>query len=257
MIKGLIVMNPRVGPKSRRLKLRKTKTTMKVARRRRSVLRHRKVRRNPPHSAAMRRKIGLAVRRANARRKSGGARRTVVRTKVVRRTRTRSVPVFRTRTRTLVKRIRSRRRSGGGGGRKLSLGGIISKDNLMLAGGVIGANLLSRVVIGKFGTMLPGAATPMGNAAYTLGISVGGAYLVRRFSPKLAEGLIIGGLVAVVNQVVAMALPAAAVGEYLGAGYDPTMSLGPATQQMAQINAPAPSVDAYLDSQPAFDNSAW
>lgn len=127
----------------------------------------------------------------------------------------------------------------------------------MLAGGVIGSTLLSRVVLARVGGMLPGAAHPLGNAAYTLGIAVGGAYVTRRFSKSFAEGLIIGGLVTVVNSVLTMALPAAAVGEYLGAGYQATQSLGPVSQQMAREIAPTPQVDAYLDSQPAFENSAW
>ena len=79
----------------------------------------------------------------------------------------------------VARRFRARRRSGGGG--SLRLGSIISKDNLMLAGGVIGSTLLSRVVLARVGGMLPGAAHPLGNAAYTLGIAVGGAYVTRRF----------------------------------------------------------------------------
>jgi len=158
----------------------------------------------------------------------------------------------------VARRFRARRRSGGGGG-SFRLGSIISKDNLMLAGGVIGSTLLSRVVLARVGGMLPGAAHPLGNAAYTLGIAVGGAYITRRFSKSFAEGLIIGGLVSVVNSVISMALPAvapAAVSEYLG-GYNATQSLGPVSQQMASTTAPTPQVDAYLDSQPAFENSAW
>lgn len=125
-----------------------------------------------------------------------------------------------------------------------------------MAGGVIGSAALSRAVIARWGGSLPGAAHPFGQAAYVLGISVGGAFLLRRFNRQLSEGFIIGGLVSVVSTVIGSIVPAARVNEYLGA-YEATQSLGPATQQMAAQIAPTPQLDAYLDSQPAFENSAW
>lgn len=253
MIKGLVIMNPRTR---RQRRGKSTNKTMKyTVRRRRGVSRSR---RNPPLSAAHKRKISLAVKRAMRSRKSTGKRSAPRRAKTRARTVTRTITKVRRvgRRAPIVRRVRARRRSAGLGAR-LSLGNIISKQNIALASGVIGSTLVSRVVIGRIGSMLPGATHPLGNAAYTLGISFVSAKLVSRFSRSLAEGLVIGGLVSVVNSVLSMAMPAAAVGEYLGAGYDPTMSLGPATQQMANQVAPAPQVDAYLDSQPAFDNSAW
>lgn len=261
MIRGLVIMNPRRGSKR--------KTTMKSRRRRR--LASRRVRRNPPHSAAMRRKISLAVKRANARRRAGGSRttrrRSVRRAAVVRRTsrRRRSAsPIIIRRTSRPARVIRSRRRrSSGRRLSNLSLRGVLSRGNFALAGGVIGSSILTRVVIARFGGMLPGMTHPIGQAAYALGISVGGAMLVRRFSRNLAEGMVIGGLVTVVNSVIGMITPRAAVGEYLGeylpghTQYNATMGLGPATQDMASQIAPTPQVDAYLGSQPAFENSAW
>lgn len=239
-----------------------------IRRRRRTA---RRTRRNPPHSAAMRRKIGLAVKRAMSKRRAGGGttrrrRSGRVRTRTIVRTRTRRIAVAAPRRRRrsagggirrAVRRIGARRRNAGGG--KLSLGSIFSKENLGIAGGVVGSTIITRFVLGKFGNMLPGASSPIGQAAYSLGISFAAATVLKKVSPgfrNVADGILIGGLVQVVNSVMTMALPKAAVAEYLG-GYDPVMSLGPATQQLANTVAPAPRVDAYLESMPAFEDSAW
>lgn len=249
MVHGMVIMNPR--------RKARTRKTMKVRYRSR-----RRTRRNPPHSAAMRRKIGLAVKRAMAAKKraGGGTRRSKVRTrtKIVRSVRVVRAPARRRVRRSAVRRVvRARRRSASGGLRgNIRLGSLIRRENLMLAGGVIGSTILTRFVMSRVGGMLPGAATPIGGALYTLGISFVGAKLAERVSKPLAEGILIGGLVTVVNSLMTMVLPAAAVGEYLGQ-YEATMSLGPATQELARSVAPTPQLDAYLDSQPAFENSAW
>lgn len=250
MIHGMVVVNPRRKAKSR--------NKMKVRYRSR-----RRTRRNPPHSAAMRRKIGAAVKRAMAAKKRAGGssrRRSRTRTRTVTKTRTVVVRAPRRRSRSVrraVRRhVRARRRTMSGLRGSIRLGSLIRKENLMLAGGVIGSTIVTRFVMNRVGGMLPGATHPLGQAAYTLGVSFVAAKLAEKVSKPLAEGILIGGLVTVVNSVMSMVLPAAAVGEYLG-GYDATMSLGPATQQLAQVNAPTPQIDAYLDSQPAFENSAW
>lgn len=245
MIRGIVLMNPR------------KKTKMKA--RRKSY----RTRSNPRHSAAMRRKIGAAVKRANATRRAGGARRSKKsrRTAVV--VRSASLPARRSARRSVRRSVVSRTyraRRSSGGGRSISMKSIISKDNMLLAGGVIGSNLLSRVLMSRFGNMLPMASNPWVNSAYVLGISFVGAKVASKFSKPLAEGLLIGGLVAVINnivstvmpaQVAAPAAPAAPVSEYLGA-YG-TLGVGPVSQQVAT----APHVDAYLDSAPAFEGSAW
>lgn len=237
----------------------------------------RRYRKNPPKmTPALRAKIGRRVRAAMRARRHGGSRRTRTRTKVrtvvrhsspvVRyRTRTRSVIRYRSRGRSVARRHarRTGRRGSRGVSIPISVGSVFSKDTLTIAGGAIGSGLLTSIVLNRFGGMLPMSNSPIGGIFYRLAIPVGGAYVVNKFlkQRKLAEGMIIGGVVLALNQVInlylpqvgaAVAAPAptiAPTGEYLGAlppmnaSYDATSTFG----------APPSSIS----SEPAFPDSAW
>lgn len=237
----------------------------------------RRYRKNPPKmTPALRAKIGRRVKAAMRAKKMGGHRRTRTRTRV-RTVVRRSAPVvrYRTRTRRIVRyrarrhamaRRHHRRRSAGSRGVSIPIGvkSVFSKDTLTIAGGAIGSGLLTSIVLNRFGTMLPMSGSPIGGIFYRLAIPVGGAYVVNKFlkQRKLAEGMIIGGVVLALNQVINLYLPQvgaavnatpapaiAPTGEYLGAlppmnaSYDATSTFG----------APPSSIS----SEPAFPDSAW
>ena len=226
---------------------------MKTITRRRSVRRAsaRRIRRNPPKmTPAMRAKISRAVkasiraRKFNKPTQSSGPvvryrNRTV--TRVIRR----SAPV---RGR-VVRRRRSRGSSLGGFNLKSILGG----DTLKLAGGTVGAAALTTFVLSRFGASLPMANTPYGMIAYKLAIPLAGAYLVRRMDRKVAEGMVIGGVVLAINQVISMVstpTPAVATtGEYL----TPVGALPPGESAVARFGG----VNGVYDNSSAFASTAW
>jgi len=105
------------------------------------------------------------------------------------------------RTRMITRRVvRSNpRRRRGGRRSSASLGGlniksILSRNNLTIAGGAVAASSLTDYVIRNFGRNLPGITNIYAVSAYQVAIPVVGAYLTRRFSPALAQGMLIGGL---------------------------------------------------------------
>lgn len=126
--------------------------------------------------------------------------------------------------------------------RNPAFAGIATKDNLALAGGALGASLVTNLVISRFNRFLPGVNTALGRIAYNVGVPVLAAMLTRRHVPNLAKGMIIGGLANGLGQVVTAtnlipagsaaasapaalpSAPAAPVGEYLneylGAGME-------------------------------------
>jgi len=239
----------------------------------------RRVRRNPPKmTPTMRRKVSLGVRRALAAKRAGRSTRrrsapraaVVVRRSRPRRRSTMALAVRRSYSAPARRSFRRRRsglvRSSGGFGLK----SLISKDNLTVAGGAIGAGILTTIVLGRFGNVLPMSNQPIGVIVYRAVIPLGGAYLLRRVNPRLAQGFLLGGIILALNEVVRQYVPqigalansaaapaVAGAGEYLGglpgayrgmpnmnANYDATSAFG----------AAPPSV---YDSEPAFPNSAW
>lgn len=212
----------------------------------------RRVHSNPGHhSPAMRRKIGLAVKRAMAARRRGGA--------VSRRSARRSVTVIR----------RSSRRRFGGGGSSFGGGSLISsfksalsKGMLMKAGGAVGGTLLVSYALRRFGDKMPLANHPYGRCIYTLGIPVAAAYFVRRKNRDLAEGLVIGGLVMTINTLIAgfrpggAALPAAAPAAAPLGSYSVAGELGTG-QPFSYYPQGMDDPHAMGGGNAAFPSSAW
>ena len=234
----------------------------------------------------------LNPRRRKAR-KSRKARRTVRRSRPaasaaprrrVRRSARRKARVFKARGQSVMLKVNPRRRSfrrgsRSGGGSLMAMGrDLISRDTLMLAGGAIGATAITTIVTSRLGDKLPGVNTTVGGAAYVMGIPLVAAFLVRRWSPALAKGLVIGAAAQGINALAGGAIASAvakasgttpttgtgeylgrrAVGEYLGrqksvagVGYD-------AINQFSRgVGAQMRPRDAYLGNDQAFRQSAW
>lgn len=181
---------------SRRTSRRPAHNPPKQLRRRRAA--RRAPRRNPPKSGqkgyktpeSVRRKISLAVKRAQAAR-SGGVRNKV-----------RSI--FR-------KGTTSRRRAGGSRGRRNLLsfmkGGseikrLFSAPTVKLAVGAVGAGFVTSIIVNRFGQHLPGIASPVGRVGYRLGIPLLAAAVTRKFDHNLANGMVIGAAVSGVNEII-------------------------------------------------------
>jgi len=201
----------------RSIRLRRSRSGRFVARRkvataRRSTRRRvsRRVRTNPPKmTPAMRKKISLAVKASFRRRAAGGpVRRAARRVTTLARRITR--PSF------AMARRPARRsmahRSGGGGGSSLKSGkgimGMVSKDTLMIAGGAVAASFGTGLLLNKIGDKLPGmsSANPKtaeyARALYSVAIPIGAAYLLRNKQRRIAEGLVIGGLIMGFNSLI-------------------------------------------------------
>lgn len=114
---------------------------------------------------------------------------------------------------------------------------IFAKDTLAIAGGAVGASLVTNYTVARLNNVLPMVNTPFGRVGYNVLIPVVGAMILNRWVPNVAKGFIIGGLANAIGQTVAatgvlpaatipqapsvQALPApaaapAATGEYLG-----------------------------------------
>lgn len=72
----------------------------------------------------------------------------------------------------------------------------------MKAGGAVIASLGTGLVLNRWGASLPMATNKWGRVAYSVLIPVTGAFLVRKYSRSLAEGMVIGGLVMGINAIV-------------------------------------------------------
>jgi hypothetical protein len=119
---------------------------------------------------------------------------------------------------------------------------LVSKDTLMVAGGAVLGGLATSFVFSRFGPTkvsatgalvpkaagefkLPGSDSRYGPLLYSLLIPVAGAYALHKSQPKLAQGMIIGGAVLLIQNVVNLAQGAltgggrvAGAGSYLNAG---------------------------------------
>jgi hypothetical protein len=187
----------------------------------------RRVRTNPPKmTPAMRKKISLAVKRSIRARKSAPrsvARRSSRRTSMVVARRSSTIsPAIRRKISLGVRRANrggsSRGSSGGGSSIKAGKGilGMVSKDTLMIAGGAVAASFGTGIILAKFGSKLPGmtSANPKtveyARAAYSVVIPLGAAYLLRNKQRRIAEGLVIGGLIMAFNSLIRTFAPTAA-----------------------------------------------
>lgn len=80
-------------------------------------------------------------------------------------------------------------------------GSVFNKENLTIASGAVVASVGTNYALGMIGSRF-GAQSPYARAAYQVGIPVIAAMLVKRFSPNMAKGLIIGGLASGIGQLV-------------------------------------------------------
>lgn len=197
----------------------------------------RKHRRNPPKmTVAIRRKISRSLRRRKSRR---------------------SYSVNPPAVRSSRRSRRSHRSSTAGYAAVLGrgeLGRLFSRQNLTVAGGAVLSSLTTSWVMKKFGASLPFSGSVYGRMAYKALIPVGAAMVVKRWSRPLAEGMIIGGAVLVINEVVRMlmsssilgsaASPVAATGEYL----DPVGEyLDPVGEYLDPSGSHANTLGGYAD----------
>jgi hypothetical protein len=138
-------------------------------------------------------------------------------------------------------KIRKNRSRGGMAGIKGFASQFTKRENLSLAGGVLLAPIATSFV--RRSITLPAIGTaPVTNAVYGLLIPGLGALLTRRFSPALANGMIIGGIAEVVKSFLPVAQTATAQ-RYLGEYLDPRRSMGAyiAPRQNATIGASVPN----------------
>jgi hypothetical protein len=160
----------------KRRKRRKTKTKIKVRRQKRR-----------------------AVRRAKPAQLKGGA-------SMAKRTKTRRKPVTRSRRRRAGRRAVSR------GGFSLNRGGFISRDLLMMAGGVVAGSLGTSFILGKLRENdsvakylpVPTNGDPdYKGAIVTAGIGLLGGYFGRKYNQKMATMFAVGGVVAAATGLIA------------------------------------------------------
>ena len=148
---------------------------------------------------------------------------------------------------------------------------VFSKENVTLAGGGLASYLLTRYLMNlKKGGDLSGAPLlPQGTGetqklirvAYAVGIPVVGAMLTRRFSPGLARGMFLGGLINGAQQLFTEYAPTEfkktfGLSEYLD--YTPMSALNgtPGYSAINQFSAVRPMNSAFANSS-AFPADAW
>lgn len=130
---------------------------------------------------------------------------------------------------------------------------LISRENLVTAGGVVAASIVTRFVateLAKRKIALPLAAQypTAANAVYNLAIPVLGAALTRRFSPALARGMIFGGLAASISSLITSfnaPKSTAATGRYMREYLDPVRSTGAYLAPRAAASMPVRGMGAY------------
>lgn len=130
---------------------------------------------------------------------------------------------------------------------------LISRENLVTAGGVVAASIVTRFVateLAKRRIALPLAAQypTAANAVYNLAIPVLGAALTRRFSPALARGMIFGGLAASISSLITSfntTGTTAATGRYMREYLDPVRSTGAYLAPRKAASMPVRGMGAY------------
>jgi len=148
----------------------------------------------------------------------------------------------RTKRRTYMK-IRKNRSRGGMAGVKGFASQFTKRENLSLAGGVLIAPIATGFVRRTITLPTLGSAN-VSNAIYSLLIPGLGALLTRRFSPALANGMIIGGIANAVSGLIPQITGQTATAQrYLGEYLDPRRSMGAyiAPRQNATMGASVPN----------------
>ena len=166
-------------------------------------------------------------------------------------------------------RRRSYRMNPFGGNIMSQVKSVFSKENVTLAGGGLASYLLTRYLMNlKKGdtteSLLPqgtGEAQKLIRVAYAVGIPVVGAMLTRRFSPGLAKGMFLGGLINGAQQLFTEYAPTDfkktfGLSEYLD--YTPMSALNgtPGYSAINQFSAVRPMNSAFANSS-AFPADAW
>lgn len=166
-------------------------------------------------------------------------------------------------------RRRSYRMNPLGGNIMSQVKSVFSKENVTLAGGGLASYLLTRYLMNlkKGGTtesLLPqgtGETQKLIRVAYAVGIPVVGAMLTRRFSPGLARGMFLGGLINGAQQLFTEYAPTEfkktfGLSEYLD--YTPMSALNatPGYSAINQFSAVRPMNSAFANSS-AFPADAW
>lgn len=283
-MKALLFLNP----KRKKRRVSKTPNTAMASRKHRKSRKSRSARRahrsRKPRVSAARRRTSRrrVVIQARARRGRGAGR---LKVSVKRRNRARAtisvVGNPRRRMRRNPYHRRHARRNPIGGNLVSSVKGVFSKDNLTLAAGAIAATVVTNQIVSRFGDKLPliNSANPttkkIGVIAYDVGLPVLGAYLVRRSSPALARGMVLGALVNVINDTLKMFSPGA-----YSQLYSPTASVGAylnyqsVPQSLLPVGGPVPATrppgysgmnalanvrptNGALDNSRAFPSDAW
>ena len=156
-------------------------------------------------------------------------------------------------------------RSGLGGGIK----GVFNKDNLMLAGGVALAGVVSTKIVSSVGKAMPDTigkltSNPYAAVAVYAAPPVIAGYYLRRYNRSLGNGLIIGGVASALVGALKAASPSTAqtlgFSAYLGAPMLrrplPATSPNPAMKAFGSA-LPRAGINPVLASTPAFANDAW
>lgn len=166
-------------------------------------------------------------------------------------------------------RRRSYRMNPLGGNIMSQVKSVFSKENVTLAGGGLASYLLTRYLMNlkKGGTtesLLPqgtGETQKLIRVAYAVGIPVVGAMLTRRFSPGLAKGMFLGGLINGAQQLFTEYAPTEfkktfGLSEYLD--YTPMSALNatPGYSAINQFSTVRPMNSAFANSS-AFPADAW
>lgn len=161
-------------------------------------------------------------------------------------------------------RRRSYRRNPFRGGNLLGqVKDVFSKDNLTTAAGGVASTILTRFVMSKVTLPVPADenAAKAVRLAYAVGIPAVGAIVTKRFSPSLAKGMLIGGLISGITQALKEFAPEQAatlgLGEYLQ--YAPTSSVGqlPPSYMAASRFASVRPTNGALQNSSAFPTDAW
>jgi hypothetical protein len=140
-------------------------------------------------------------------------------------------------------KIRKNRSRAGMAGVKGFASQFTKRENLSLAGGVLIAPIATGFVRRTITLPTLGSAN-VSNAIYSLLIPGLGALLTRRFSPALANGMIIGGIANAVSGLIPQITGQTATAQrYLGEYLDPRRSMGAyiAPRQNATMGASVPN----------------
>lgn len=237
------------------------------------LLNPRRKKRRSKRKVSARRRTTRRVTRRRVTRRRPVARRTTRRRRSTRRSTRRSIRLKRGRSVTIMANPRRRSRRGGlrlGGGNIMSqVKGVFSKENLTVAAGGVGATVLTNFIRSRTkadGTsLLPlpadANAQKVARVAYAVGIPVVGAILTRKFNPSLARGMVFGGLINGIVELIKgyaddKTRKALGFSEYLD--YTPMSALNatPGYSAINQFSAVRPMNSAFSNSS-AFPADAW